>query len=219
MSKLTNEQIISNKIEFLNLLKTINRPGLDSLIDWLENKSDFFTAPSSMNYHGNYNGGLCQHSLNVYRALVKFINNSDMLALKQNELDKIPAESLIIVSLLHDICKANFYQEDIKFYKDSSTNQWIQYKTYKCNDTFPIGHGEKSVIMIQNFIKLTGSEILSIRWHMGLFEPGTIISQYLNPAYNKATDECPLAAMLQMADFYASHMMEYNIDQRTENKI
>ena len=219
MSKLTQEQIQANKIEFINLLRSTGREGIEYLINWLETKSDFFEAPSSTVFHGNYAGGLCQHSLNVYKALKKFIGNSDMLAIKEQELDKIPEASIIISTLLHDICKANFYFPEIKNFKDEVTNTWKKYQTYKCVDNFPLGHGEKSVIMIQNFIKMTASEIIAIRWHMGLFDPGMMLSTYEKPAYQKAVDECPLMVLLQISDFYASHMMEYMIDQKVENIV
>lgn len=219
MTKLTQEQIQLNKIEFINLLRSTNRENIENLISWLENKSDFFTAPSSTIFHGDYEGGLCQHSLNVYKALKMFKENGMMLTIKENEIEKIPEASLIISALLHDICKVNFYVPEIKVFKDESTNTWKRYQTYKCEDNFPIGHGEKSVIMIQNFIKLTGTEIVAIRWHMSFFDPGSFISPYEKPALLKASDNCPLSVLLQLADYYASHLMEYAIDQKVENII
>ena len=152
MTKLTQEQIQANKIEFINLLRSTGREGIETLINWLETKSDFFTAPSSTIYHGNYDGGLCQHSLNVYKAAKEFIKNSQTTALKEYELDKISDTSIIIAALLHDLCKTNFYVKEYKNFKDEATNTWKKYQTYKCVDNFPLGHGEKSVIMIQNFI-------------------------------------------------------------------
>jgi len=219
MAKLTQEQIQANKEEFIRLLRLSGRENIESLINWLETKSDFFDAPSSTIYHGDYEGGLCQHSLNVYKAAKMFISKGIMLAAKENELDKIPEATLIITTLLHDLCKTNFYFPEIKNFKDETTNSWKKYKTYKCVDNFPLGHGEKSVIMLQNFIKLTGNEIIAIRWHMSFFDPGSFISPYEKPSLLKACDECPLAVILQLADYYASHLMEYAIDQKVENII
>ena len=219
MAKLTQEQIQANKIEFINLLRSTGREGIETLINWLETKSDFFIAPSSTIYHGNYDGGLCQHSLNVYKAAKEFIKNSQTTALKEYELNKISDTSIIIAALLHDLCKTNFYVKEYKNFKDETTNTWKKYQTYKCIDNFPLGHGEKSVIMIQNFIKLTASEIIAIRWHMGIFDPGAFMSPYEGPALKRATDECPLLNILQIADYYASHLMEYTIDQKVENII
>ena len=217
MAKLTQEEIQANKVEFINLLRSTGRENIESIISWLDTKSDFFTAPSSTIYHGNYAGGLCQHSLNVYKAMKNFINNS--LALPDMQLGQIPEASLIITALLHDICKTNFYVEKTKNFKDEVTNTWHQYKTYDCEDHFPLGHGEKSVIMIQNFIKLTGSEIIAIRWHMGMFDPGAFISPYEKQALQNANDNCPLCNLIQLADYYASHLMEYSINQKVENLV
>lgn len=219
MAKLSKEQIEANKVEFINLLRSTGRENIENLINWLDTKSDFFTAPSSTIYHGDYEGGLCQHSLNVYKAVKAFKQNGGMLALKENEIDKIPEASLIISTLLHDMCKVNFYVPEIKVFKDETTNQWKHYQTYKCEEKFPLGHGEKSVIMIQNFIKLTGSEIIAIRWHMSFFDPGAFMSPYEKPALMNACDNCPLAVLLQIADYYASHLMEYAVDQKVENIV
>jgi hypothetical protein len=98
MTKLTQEQIQSNKIEFINLLRSTGREGIETLINWLETKSDFFIAPSSTIYHGNYDGGLCQHSLNVYKAAKEFIKNSQTTALKEYELNKTYADDKVAFS-------------------------------------------------------------------------------------------------------------------------
>lgn len=219
MGKLNSSEIFNNKQEFIRLLSTVNRPGMDTLISWLEEKSDFFEAPSSSCFHGAYEGGLCQHSLNVYHALKKLIDDTKMIGLPEKQIDTISEETIILVALMHDLCKANFYVKDVKVFKDDSTGTWHHYYAYKINDTFPCGHGEKSVIMLQNFIKLSCTEILAIRWHMGLFDIGTTMSSYSKPAFGKTCDECPLAILLQTADFFASHMMEYTFDPKVENLI
>lgn len=219
MAKLTQEQIQLNKLEFINLLRSTGRENIETLINWLETKSDFFIAPSSTFYHGNFAGGLCQHSLNVYKALKNFIEHSDSLALPECKLREIPESSLIIAALLHDLCKTNFYVAEYKNFKDEATNTWKKYQTYKCEDKFPLGHGEKSVIMIQNFIKMSATEIIAIRWHMGMFDPGAFISPYEKQALQNANDNCPLCNLLQLADYYASHLMESMIDQKVENVV
>ena len=218
-NKLTDAQIQANKLEFINLLMSTGRENIDKLINWLENSSDFFTAPSSTIYHGDYDGGLCQHSLNVYKAIKAFIKNGKDLPVKENAVEEIPEDVLIISTLLHDVCKANFYVPEIKFTKDDATGAWKKYKSYKCVDSFPVGHGEKSVIMLQNFIRLKTQEILAIRWHMSFFDPGSFISPYEKPAQLAAADACPLVTLLQIADYYASHLMEYAIDQKVENVV
>lgn len=218
-SKLTNSEIFKNKEEFISLLSKVNRPGIDSLISWLDEKSDFFTAPSSSCYHGAYEGGLCQHSLNVYHALKNAIEMTKTLALPEKQLDNISEETIILVALLHDLCKTNFYQKEIKVFKDDATNTWHHYYQYKCVDNFPVGHGEKSVIMAQNFIKLTCTEILAIRWHMGTSDPGVTISTFEKPSYGKAINICPLVVLLSNADNYASFLMEYEFNPKVDNLI
>ena len=218
MNKLTSFEISQNKDQFINLLMSTKRANIDALISWLEEKSDFFRAPSSTIFHGNYEGGLCQHSLNVYHALNQLVTMTKESALPEKS-QSIADESIIISSLLHDLCKTNFYKSEIKVFKDDATGTWRHYSTYVCDDKFPLGHGEKSVIMIQNFIKLTGDEIVAIRWHMGLADPGTFISPYNKYAYSTATKESSLTVLLQLADYYASYMMEYTCDQKKENLI
>lgn len=216
---LSEQKKLENKNEFLNLLKKVNRPGIDKLIDWLTNNSDFFTAPSSTCYHGCYDGGLCQHSLNVYYAMKKLVEQTKEIALPEKQVDNISEETMIITCLMHDLCKTNFYKKEIKVFKDDETNIWHHYYSYKCEDNFPLGHGEKSVIMLQNFIHLTCNEIIAIRWHMGLSDAATTLSSYEKPAYSKANNECPLLILLQEADYFASFMMEYMVDPKVENRI
>lgn len=219
MGKLSSSQIFKNKEEFISLLSSVKRPGIENLITWLEEKSDFFEAPSSSCYHGAYEGGLCQHSLNVYHALKAGVEMTKSLALAEKQLDDITDETLIIVALLHDLCKTNFYQKETKVFKDDATGNWHHYYQYKCTDTFPVGHGEKSVIMAQNFIRLTCTEILAIRWHMGFSDPGVIVSPYEKPSYMKSINICPLVTLVSNADQYASFLMEFETDPKIDNLI
>ena len=92
------------KKEFLVLFQTlINREGKDELLDWLEH-SDFFTAPASTRFHGNHEGGLLEHSLNVYHSLVSLLAQANLK-------DCYSDETVAIVSLLHDVCKVNYYKK------------------------------------------------------------------------------------------------------------
>lgn len=216
---LNSFEIQQNKEEFINLLMKTNRPGIDTLISWLESKSDFFDAPSSTIYHGSYAGGLCQHSLNVYHALQKLISMANEMAINEKKADNIPEDTIIISALLHDLCKTNFYKKEVKVFKDEATSTWHHYYGYKCVDEFPIGHGEKSVIMAQNFIRLTGDEAVAIRWHMGMTDPGTFISPYGKSAYSTAANNSALVVLLQEADYFASYMMEPQCDPKVENLI
>ena len=147
---------MSNKERFLELLRKVNRDGMDKLIAWLE-QSTFFGDPASAKYHGDYEGGLCDHSLAVYEEYVKMTGKDD---------DKAK-----ITCLLHDVCKIGTYKLGFRNVKNEETGQWQQVPQYENQESgFPFGHGEKSVFMISKFIKLTKEEILMIRWHMGAYE-------------------------------------------------
>ena len=150
------------KERFLELLRTTNREGIEDLIKFLEN-SDFFKAPASTKFHGNYESGLLEHSLKVYDILENKVKNLDI------ELT-INTNTLKIVALLHDICKTNFYKID---YRNAKNEQgiWEKVPYYTIDDTIPYGHGEKSVMMLTEYIKLTPEEKYAIRWHMGFTEP------------------------------------------------
>lgn len=156
------------KEEFLNLLRTVKREGIENLIEFLE-KSDFFTAPASTRFHGNFEGGLAEHSLKVYEILKHKVENN-IKGIKTEE------ESIIIIGLLHDICKTNFYKIDYRNAKNA-LGVWEKVPYYTIEDTIPYGHGEKSVMMITEYIKLTPEEKYAIRWHMGYTEPKKFIIQ------------------------------------------
>ena len=150
------------KEKFIKLLEETNRPGMDQLLEFLE-KSDFYTAPASTRFHGSKEGGLLEHSLKVYEILEQKVAN--------NSLNYQTDEATIrIVALLHDICKTNFYKVDYRNAKNS-LGVWEKVPYYAVEDTIPYGHGEKSVMMISEYIKLTNEEKYSIRWHMGYTEP------------------------------------------------
>lgn len=176
------------KEDYIELLKIANRKGMDKLIKWLE-QTDFFTAPASTKYHLSKESGLLEHSLNVYDELVNEYGYSDKIS------------SLIIVALLHDVCKANYYTVNERNVKRN--NEWIKEPYYTVEDQFPIGHGEKSVMIIQKFIELTEEEIAAIRWHMGAYEPKESYS-----TLNKAFSKYPLALMLHIADLKATYIRE-----------
>ena len=145
------------KEKFIELLKSTNRPGIEDLISFLE-KTDFFTAPASTRFHGSFEGGLVEHSLKVYEIL-DYKAKNNVLKLE------IPDDTIKIVSLLHDICKLNFYKVDYRNAKNA-LGEWEKVPYYTIDDTIPYGHGEKSVMMISEYIKLTPEEKYSIRWHI-----------------------------------------------------
>lgn len=179
------------KEEFLKLLRTINREGIDDLIKFIE-KSDFFKAPASTRFHGAYEGGLLEHSMKVYEILVHKVNTSIVPI-------EVSSETLIIIALLHDICKANFYKVDYRNAKNSF-GEWEKVPYYTVEDTIPYGHGEKSVMMITEYMKLSVEEKYCIRWHMGFSEPKELYGT-LGEAFKKF----PLALLLHEADLEASY--------------
>ena len=193
------------KQQFLQLLRSTNRLGIENVIKWLED-SDFFEAPASTVFHGNYAGGLLEHSLNV---AIMAHDVHEMLCKRKPELaEQVTRDNLIIAALLHDICKANIYQTVTKYRKDAQNN-WETYETYTTDySEFPVGHGEKSVIrLLQLGLQLTDDEILAIRWHMTAWEL-PFQSGEAKAYLNAAKDKCPLLTIIQTADGLASAILE-----------
>lgn len=179
---------MNNKELFLETLKQVKRDGIDKLINWLEN-STFFVDPASSNYHCNYEGGLCQHSLNVYNRLKELTGKDD--------------DTIKIVGLLHDICKVGTYETYSKNVKDVR-GQWTSVLAYRYKKSnLPYGHGEKSVFMISQFIKLSKEEALAIRWHMGAYEPKELYNEL-----GEAQSLYPLVILVNTADLLATKIDE-----------
>ncbi|MCD3211798.1 HD domain-containing protein [Clostridium botulinum C/D] len=191
------DKLIKNKEKIVELLKSTERPGIERVIQYLD-ETDFFVAPASTKYHGNFDGGFAEHSLNVYE-LFKGKNEKFDLGLSQ--------DTLIITSILHDICKVNFYKKQPRWRKNDK-GRWESYEGYVCENDFPIGHGEKSVIKLMQFIKLSKEEIIIIRWHMGGFEPKENLMDISN-SYNLY----PAAVALHTSDLESSYILEKHIEQ------
>lgn len=167
-----------NKNKFLTILKgEVKRPGLHKLIEWLES-TDFFEAPYTGQYVLSCKGGLVEHSLNTYRALIELVNKyrerdpNFLLDLtekaSQERRDKAVEEleeSLAVCGLLHDICRADCWIVDSKNVKNPTTGQWEKVPYYKWDEKFVYGHGEKSVFILQQFIRLYIEEAQAIRYH------------------------------------------------------
>lgn len=183
---------MSNKELFIEICKkNIKRSGIDDLLKWLES-SDFFEAPASTRYHGNYAGGLCEHSINVHKALIRLTNDYP-----EFDFDR---ESLAIVALFHDLCKVNFYATEKRNRKNSETGQWESYDAYSIKEKFCFGgHGSKSVYLVQNFMKLSPEEAASINTHMGAFD---------NDKVGATFEQFPLAWFLHIADGMATYVIE-----------
>ena len=186
------------KEKFIEVYKTnILKSGADDLLKWLLT-TDFFEAPASTKYHGNYEGGLLQHSLNVYNCLKPLVEE-----LPENE--RPSEETIAICGLLHDICKVQFYKKGFRNVKDDNTGKWNRVEIYEIDEKFPCGHGEKSVILIQNFMKITTDIILSIRWHMSGWDSAAKGGDY---SVSKAYENCKLAVLLSIADMKATYILE-----------
>lgn len=193
------------KNRIIELLKSTERERIDKVIDYLENKSDFFTAPASTAFHGNYPGGLSEHSLNVYEVAMKV--KKAMVEMKSELINRIPDESVAIVALLHDLCKTNVYKIEKKNRKVNG--RWEEVDAYGVDySKFPLGHGEKSVIMLLTLgFPLTRDEMMAIRWHMSAWEL-PMQSAEAKANLNEAREQCPLLAVLQAADGLASALLE-----------
>lgn len=204
-----NGWLKEDKIGYVeNLLLSTHREGMDKVISFMKN-TDFYIAPASTIYHSNYKGGLLDHSLCVY-SLSMYYKNA-MVTMNPDIEEKLPTESIIISSILHDICKTSFYQQQLKWKKDDSGN-WFNYDGYKVVDLMPCGHGEKSVIMLQYLgFQLTLDEILAIRWHMGMFNDGGGNSD-LKYSQIAAIKMSPLVSVIQMADMTGSLIFEKEIN-------
>ena len=193
------------KKEFITLLKSTERDGVDDVIEELQ-ELGFFDAPASSSFHLNYDGGLVEHSLNVCRVALGI--REQMIAMNKNMAEYLPEDSVIIASLLHDVCKADIYKKVTKKKKDKFG--MIQTKQgFKLDYTnFPLGHGEKSVIvLLRAGLAMSDYEIMAIRWHMAAWDL-PFQSADIKENLNKARDICPLCAVIQTADTLASSILE-----------
>lgn len=191
---------MNRKDEFIELFNTlVKRQGKDQIISYLTSAGcDFFTAPASTRFHGSYEGGLVEHSLNVYGCLKDYL---DRPRVKNIYNISYTDESIAIVALLHDFCKINIYKQGKRNVKDDK-GVWQSVPTYEYNDRFPYGHGEKSVYMINNFMKLTHEEAFAIRYHMGF--SSTEDTKNVGEAFS----QFPLAFALSTADMEATYFLE-----------
>lgn len=191
---------MSAKEEFIEIYReNIRREGADKLLEYLMSpSSDFFTAPASTRYHGAYEGGLVEHSLNVYECLCDYLARERIQELYGIEASE---ETVAIVSLLHDICKMNFYKKSFRNVKDEN-GVWNKVPTYEIDDRLPYGHGEKSVYIVSGFMRLTREEAFAIRYHMGF--SGNEEARDVG----KAFEMFPLAFALSTADMEASYFLE-----------
>lgn len=191
---------MTKKQEFIEIYnKYISREGSEDLLNFLlSSKSDFFEAPCSTRYHLSVEGGLVEHSINVYNCLKEYLNRprvKDLYGLNYSD------ETIAIVALLHDLCKINVYKKSYRNKKDE-TGKWIQVPSYDYEDDLPYGHGEKSVYIISGFMRLTRDEAFAIRYHMGFSDTENIRN------VGAAFEKFPLAFALSTADMEATYFIE-----------
>ncbi len=189
--------ILSKKDEFIEIYnENIKRHGADNLLKWLE-KSDFFTAPASTRYHGSFEGGLVEHSVNVYHCLKDYLSRERAKTVYNMDYSE---ETIAVAALLHDICKTNFYSVSTRNKKEDG--KWVEVPFYTIDDKMPYGHGEKSVFMIQFFMRLEMDEAFAIRFHMGFSGPEDV------NLISRAFEMYPLAYALHVADCEATYFLE-----------
>jgi len=175
------------------------RKGIKDLMKYLAT-TDFYQAPCSKFNHLSVEGGLVTHSLNVYAALEHIALNHDL---------KVDEESRVLVSLFHDLCKINFYVRGTRNVKDDRTGQWVKKIVWEIKDQFPMGHGEKSLAILQRFMALTEAEALAVRWHMSSWEQDP--NHY---ALDAAIRSMPLVGALILADQEATFLVDDKIKEK-----
>lgn len=196
---------MTNIERFEELMKRVQRPGIDKLMDYVR-KSDFYTAPASTKFHLSVPGGLLQHSLNVYDVLMDLLKHNEdgtySYVVAGQTVMTLTEENVIIMALLHDICKTYFYKPMEKWRKDEN-NKWQSYLGYEIEDKMPLGHGEKSAFILDQYITLETCERYAIRWHMGYPSEGE--AKY---SFQAAITLKPVVWALHTADVLASSLME-----------
>lgn len=230
-NEVTKEEI---QERILAVLMELDRDGREKLCFWLTDESDFFKAPSSTMFHNAFPGGLAAHSWNVYSLLkqkvemFKLPTDEDTVAIVGllHDLCKVgmyeidsdnPTDAQI--KFLKDLAKKDYFKippnhmtkgyvsKLINFYKTGGDRPEFT-ESYKVNDKFPIGHGEKSVIIAQRFISLTDEEAMAIRWHMVAFDAGIHFNFPSGYAFREAVNKCALVTLLSTADQEASNILE-----------
>jgi hypothetical protein len=197
--------IKANKEEFLELLRSTKRDGIEDVITDLE-ELGFFTAPASAGHHLNVEGGLVLHSINTCKAALAIWEG--MKPLEPSLATEVKRDSIIIASLLHDVCKSDIYKRSVKKRKNA-LGQWEDCEGYKVSyKDFPMGHGEKSVILLLcSGLDLSDEEMLAIRWHMGAW--GINMNSYEDErCYDTARALYPLVSIIQTADGLAAAILE-----------
>lgn len=195
----------ANKERFVRILTDTGREGIDYVIEDLEDLG-FFDAPASIKNHNNFAGGLVQHSLNVYDMAMSLRETS--LKMRPDLETFLSADSVAIAALLHDACKADIYRKVTRARKNE-VGQYERFDEYQITyENFPVGHGEKSVIMLlRSGLDLTDDEIMAIRWHMGAWGVNPH-SHEDDKNYRDSQKRTPLVSLIHTADTLAAQILE-----------
>ena len=191
---------IDYREKFLEIFRQeVTREGAEEFLRWLTG-TDFFTAPASTRYHCACPNGLVMHSVSVYQVMMEkhFVEGEDS------------RESFALCGLFHDLCKAQYYKVSTRNVKNDQTGQWEKANYCAVEDSFPYGHGEKSVFLIERFIRLKPAEATAIRWHMGGFDDAARGGCF---ALSQAFEKYPLAVKLHLADLESSYLREKGTSQ------
>jgi hypothetical protein len=203
--------IAENKKKFIQYVKTyIKRDGVQKLLEWLDT-TDFYVAPASTQYHLCVEGGLCQHSLDVFENMINLCVSHygeefkpDVVFNGQSADDKgaFGMENIAIVALFHDLCKVGCYVKDFKNVKVDG--RWVQQEYWRWDDKFVYGRGAKSVFIIQQFIRLYTDEAQAIRFHTAGHEDP--LNDVTEKSYMQVFDKLPLAVFLYLADVIGTYI-------------
>jgi len=197
--------IKANRERFCQILRNTGRENIDYVIEDLDSWG-FFEAPASARNHFNFPGGLALHSLNVYDMAMAI--RTATITLRPDMEHALNPGSIAITALLHDVCKADIYHKTRRKQRNE-IGIWEEIESYEVDySNMPVGHGEKSVIMLlRSGLDLEDEEIFAIRWHMGPWDlPAQSIE--MDKSYRKAHDRSPLVALIHTADTLAAQILE-----------
>lgn len=206
--ELSEKDIQKNRTRFIEEINKIGREGIKGLNNYIGNETDFFSAPCSTKFHLSCQGGLCLHTLHVMEQM------EDLVKKWMPGLAEKHAESARLIALTHDLCKADYFKPDFRNVKDEDASAktgrpvWNKVPCYTIDDKLPLGHGEKSLFIVQRFLNISEEEALAIRWHMGGFTDGVTTSYGLGQALSKAYEGSPLIVLIHLADMQATHFIE-----------
>lgn len=207
---MTDVEQHKNKEFFISVAhEYIKRPGVSELLSYLNQKTDFFSAPASLSAHLSEPGGLCQHSINVLETALRIYKSvlQPYACLGGNaDNEAMTEESIAVVALFHDVCKCNTFRKAEKRRKNAQ-GQWESYQGYELQDRFPFGQGEKSCIIVSYLLHLTRDEMLAIRWNKGMFDVGEYGSAGRRAFYDAARTT-PLVSLLQAANLLCAQCIE-----------